>query len=70
MAQNYTVTGQRPSSHVTPGGQIENTYVVTFTTKPGNIAGQVEIPVGQYTPDKVHQLVDAQAVNLEAIAAL
>lgn len=70
MADRYQVTDQRPSSHVTRAGQIENTYVVTFVTKPGNITGTVEIPVGQYDPTNVHRILDAQAANLESIANL
>ena len=70
MADNYTITGQRPSSRVSPNMSIERTYEVTFTTKPSGYVGVLEIPVGQFNPDNVHQLVNAQAVNLEAVGNL
>lgn len=70
MADNYDITGQRPSSRVSPDMRIEDTYTVSFRTKPSGYVGVVQVPVGQYNPDYVHQLVDAQARNLEAIGNL
>lgn len=70
MADNYTVTGQRPSSRVNANMNIERTYEVTFTTKPSGFVGVAEIPVGQFNPDNVHATIDPLALNLEAVAKL
>lgn len=70
MATHYRVTGQRPSSRVTPGGQIDQTYEVTYETIPSGIVGRAEIPVSQYTAEVVDRILDTSAQNLERIAAL
>lgn len=67
MAGNYRVTGQRPSSRVTPTSQIEKTIEVSFTTVPGGYAGTVEIPQNQYSAAAVDALIKPLATEMETV---
>lgn len=70
MADTFTVTGQVPATDIGPTGTVVPTIKVTFSTKPHNIVGFVNIPVSAYTAEEVAKVVGAHAAALERVQAL
>lgn len=70
MAATYKVTGSNRSVQQTPGGGFVRTMEVSFITEPSNVAGVIEVPETQYTPEHLAPLLEAAAANIEAIHAL
>lgn len=70
MADNFAVVTQTPTTDIGPTGSIVPAMLVTFRTKPSEIAGRVTIPEAVYTPDEVARIVSVAAANLEAVQAL
>jgi hypothetical protein len=69
VSDTWQVVGQRQSSVRGPSGQLEDAMIVSFKTAKGTM-GSVTVPMSQYTPTEVHQMVDAQATQLDAVSAL
>ncbi len=69
MSDSWQVVGQRQSSVRGPSGGLEDAMVVSFKTAKGNM-GQITVPMSQYNPATVHELVDAQATQIDAVSAL
>lgn len=64
MAEDYAILGQRSTSAFI-GGVLERVWVVSYRTTDGDL-GEVEVPVGQYTADRVHELIRAEVSELRA----
>jgi hypothetical protein len=70
VAKNYDVTGQQQTTTFdTAGGTVEGVNVA-IRTKPSNVAVTVFVPRAQYTPDDAAPLLDAAALNAEAVHQL
>jgi hypothetical protein len=67
MAADYTITDQRPVTSAGPGGVFVPSMEITFTTKPSGQPGRVTVPMSQYTPASVDQVLTAQAQTIEAV---
>lgn len=70
MASNYRVTGQRPSSRVTPTSQIQKTVEVSFETIPYGVAGTVEVAESSYSADAVAEILSKKAAELIRVQEL
>lgn len=70
MASNFRVTGQRPSSRVTPTSQIQRTVEITFETVPYGIAGMVEVAESDYEPGAIRDLLTKKAADLISVHEL
>jgi hypothetical protein len=70
MAATFTITGIVPKTRSAPGGLFTSVQQVTFTTKPSEITGVIDVPSQTFTPDEVDRLVSEQAKLLEAVKAL
>ncbi len=66
MATSFRVTGQRPSSVITPNSQIQKVIEVSFETIPGQVTGTVDVPLNQYSAAYVKQLIEPLAAEMEA----
>jgi len=70
MADNYTVTGQRPTSVLDAAGHFVDVVEITFRTKSGD-TGTLRIPVADYqNPDTVKGQLDALAAQMEYVRKL
>lgn len=67
MADTYEVTGQRQTTRLSPSGQFQEVVEVAFTTKPSGASGTVVVPVSQYQPDAVIDMLTRQAAALETV---
>lgn len=67
MAADYTIVDQRPTTTANAGGVFTPAMEIAFTTKPSNVPGRVTVPVSQYTPQHVDEVVTAAARNIEAV---
>jgi hypothetical protein len=65
----WTVTGQRETTILAPGGGTQDAVNVSYETGKGN-KGTVTIPKSQYTPTHVHKKVTEAATNADAVSAL
>ena len=70
MAADYTITDQRPVTTASPGGVFVPSMEITFTTKPSAQPGRLTVPISQYTPAHVDEVLTAAARNIEAVHAL
>lgn len=64
-----TITRQTYSIGRSAGGQPEEGYKVEFQTA-GGVAGQVFVPLSQYTADGVNAAVKAQATVLDSVQGM
>lgn len=70
MADIFEITNQRPTTIQDPGGVVVQGIEVTFTTKPHQLVGRVQIPTTMYSREEVQSKVGAAAALLEEIQAL
>jgi hypothetical protein len=68
MADSYTVLDQRKTTEYL-GGRFQDVWEVTYRTASG-VVGNVRIPASSYTPEKVHEVIDAEVANVHAIGNL
>lgn len=66
---NYTITAQRQTTIIDNGGQLVGVMEVKFRT-PAGVVGMVDVPLKEYTVDKVRQLVEERVSTIEAVHAL
>lgn len=69
MADTWTVTGQRESSRMTPGGQFEKGMEVYFATVEG-VKGSVWLPAYRYNADNVRSAVEDYVVHIANVSQL
>jgi hypothetical protein len=62
MAEGYRIVDQRQTSTFV-GGRLQTVWSVSYVTDDGD-TGQVEIPLGQYTAAKVHEMIGAEVAEL------
>lgn len=56
MADTYKVTNQRQTVELSADGRFRDVMEVSFQTSQG-IHGQVRVPLDQYGPDRVNQMI-------------
>lgn len=69
MAQNYSVTSQRHTTIIDPSGQLVQVMEVTFRTTTG-VTAHVDVPLTQYNPTSVREMIDAYVANIDGVAGL
>lgn len=69
MADTFTVTGQIQTQSVLPGGSVVDGFEVTFTTTDGTV-GRVFVPLTEYGPERVRELIEDVVQRVEAVAQL
>lgn len=69
MADNFTVTSQRQTQQLTPDGRFVDVIEVNFQIPSGN-TGTVSIPVANYAPDYVKQVIEERANKMIAVEQL
>jgi len=65
----YTVTGVRPTSHLTNAGTFQDVVEVHFETPEGRY-GMVRVPARAATPAHVDNMIQAHLDNLHGIHQL
>jgi hypothetical protein len=70
MAANYVIVSQVPKTRAKPGGLFEQVMQITFTTKPSDQVGTVDVPIRMYAADEVDKIVAQQAATIEAVQHL
>lgn len=69
MADNYRVTSQSRVLDISDGGAPVEAWEIHFVTIPSDVASWVRIPVAQYTPAHVAEVLTADAGAIEAVHA-
>jgi hypothetical protein len=65
----YTVLSQQQTEELTPYGRFVDVVRVNFQTPNGHI-GTVRIPLAQFTPGYVDNVIQAQVQQFEAVHQL
>lgn len=66
MAEGWRIVAQRQTTDLTPDGRFDEVMEITFMTAE-QVTGTVRIPVGQYTPDYVREVISARAAQISAV---
>jgi len=66
----YRITNASPRPTFGKDNKPLDVYDVSFIEESSGFAGMVQIPVNQFTAEKVHELVQPVANNLAATAQL
>lgn len=69
MAEKYKVNSIAKRVRLTPTGEFIEVYEVSFTTVSG-VSTSVDIPVNQFTPERVKERIEAEADKIEAVFKL
>lgn len=69
MADKYENAVPSPTIVDAGGGRFVRGWVVTFTTKPSGLTGEIRVEGDEPDPDQIDMLASAQAAKLEAIRA-
>jgi len=69
MAELYKVNSIAKRVRLTPVGEFQEVYEVSFTTKSG-VSSSIDIPVEQFDTDIVKERVGIEAEKIENILAL
>jgi len=69
MAELYKVNSIAKRVRLTPVGEFQEVYEVSFTTKSG-ISSSIDIPVEQFDTDEVKERVEVEAKKIEDILEL
>ena len=69
MAELYKVNSIGKRVRLTPVGEFQEVYEISFTTKSG-VSSSVDIPVEQFDTDVVKERVEAEATKIENILEL
>lgn len=69
MAQNYSVTAQRHTTIIDPSGQLTQVMEVTFKTS-GGVTAHIDVPLTQYNPTTVREMIDAYVQNIDGVSNL
>lgn len=70
MADNFKVTGQTEGLRLDAQGVPVRTMEISFEAIPSGVASKVDVPMTEYTPEHVAQLIDAAASDINAVHAL
>lgn len=69
MAPTYQVTAQNQTQTISPDGRIVDVMKITFIT-PGGTTASINVPLANYTPDYVNQLLSDYAARIETVQGL
>ena len=67
MASNFRIVDQRQTTDLTSSGQFRDVMEVSFETIPYDLPGTMLVPLNQYNPESVAQLVSARAASMIAV---
>lgn len=70
MAATFTITKQQQTQIIGPDGQLADAMRVEFLATNTNVAGSLEVPLADFTPEHVQQLVGDRVQVIDAVAAL
>lgn len=65
----YTVTDTREVSTLTQAGTERKVYRVWLQTENGSV-GSVDVPATEWTPERVREILEAKATDLDLAFAL
>lgn len=69
MAEKYKVNSIAKRVRLTPTGEFIEVYEVSFTTVSG-VSTSIDIPVNQFSPERVKERIEAEADKIEAVFKL
>jgi len=69
MAELYKINSIAKRVRLTPVGEFQEVYEVSFTTKSG-VSSSIDIPIEQFDTDIVKERVQNEAEKIENILAL
>lgn len=70
MATTWRILAQRQIDNLTPQGTFEPSMQIDFETIPEGIAGQVVVPLRQYTEQFVRESIDSRVGVMQAVQNL
>lgn len=69
MAENYKVLSQERVLDISGGGAPIEAWEIRFETVPSGVQSWVRVPVADYTPAHVAEVLTADAGAIEAVHA-
>lgn len=70
MADSYQVTSQTQGIGLTPDGRTETVMEIAFTVQPAGVSSTVQVPMSDYTVDKVAALLQERADVINGVHQL
>jgi len=70
MADDYTVTAQRPTTIISKAGKVTPVIEVSFDTVPEGIPGKVDVPQAGYNVQTAKKAIEDQVSVLKGVHAL
>lgn len=70
MAAGWHVTNQRSQDQLTPQGNFEAVWVITYVTDPEGITGSVTVPSRLYGEEYVRGVIDDIVARNKAVQNL
>lgn len=70
MPARFKIEGQTEVMAFGPDGRARAVWRVRFTSLPSGTEATVEVPIAEYTPARVGELVSAYVDTIEAVHAL
>lgn len=67
---NYIVTGQNQSTELTPAGYFHDVMQVHAQSRKHRTHHSISVPMSEYHPHKVHQLLTERIANADAVSDL
>lgn len=67
MAMGWRVTNQRAQDELTPSGDFQPVWVITYVTDPEGVVGTVKIPSRLYTAEYVQEQIEQQVSVNKAV---
>lgn len=65
----YTITNQEKTQTLAPGGRFINVWRVDFEA-PNGVHTFIEVPVSEYTPERVDQLIQQELDGIMGVHEL
>jgi len=69
MAEKYKINSIAKRVRLIPTGEFVEVYEVSFTTVSG-VSTSVDIPVNQFSPERVKERIEAESDKIEAVFKL
>lgn len=70
MADTFKITDQRQTTRLKPNGGFEDVMEIAFTTVPGNVSGQIMVPLPLYNADHVRTEIESYVERINAVGSL
>lgn len=66
MADGWSIVAQQQTTDLTPDGRFQEVMRITFQTTEG-VTGTLTVPISEYNPQHVQELISARAAAIKAV---